>query len=658
MRTKILAALAFSALALLAIGCGAGRVIPPSSTGHLRFTGKVHGGQNPVSGASVYVYAAGNGGYGGNSQGAYPGNASVSLLGPSPNGAWPTQQDGNGNYYVTSDSNGDFGLTGDFTCTAGQQVYIYAIGGDSGGGPNSADGFLAVLGNCPGSGDFSSVYPNVIVNEISTVAAAYVMAPFASDALHVSIPNTPLANLGLKNAFANANNLVDLTSGNVRTATPYGNGTVPSATIITLANILASCVNSANQTVNNQSQPSSLCSTLFSTLYAFGTSGTQATDTATEAIYIAQNPGANTSNLFTLPTGTPPFSGGLTSTPNDFSLSITYTSGGGINTNTYSPYVAIDQAGNAWFSDLNNIYVIGLSPQGVPLAGSPFVVPGLAGPDGLTLDTAGYLWVVDEAAAPSTLTKIDSSGNVAGSISLPLEAEYVASDGSGNIWSPSNSSASTTYYLSQISDTSVSLVQNLTAGGLSSPYNVAVDGLNDVWVINATGSLTEYMSGGTPSPNGPFAGGGIGLDQPTYLALDPQNNVWVQGSADSLSAIDNSGNALINSPFVAGNSNASGSGLAIDGQGHAFTLSYGLVGSSGNYYNYIMAYDTTGTQLLGANGLLTPQVSPNFIAIDGSGNLWMASNSGEAEMIGVATPVVTPLVANLVAPYSAPASKP
>ncbi len=37
-----------------------------------------------------------------------------------------------GDYYVTTGSDGSFSISGDYTCTAGQQVYLYAVGGDPG----------------------------------------------------------------------------------------------------------------------------------------------------------------------------------------------------------------------------------------------------------------------------------------------------------------------------------------------------------------------------------------------------------------------------------------------------------------------------------------------------------------------------------------------
>ncbi len=49
--------------------------------------------------------------------------------------------------------------------------------------------------------------PYMVVNEVSTVAAAYAMAGFATDATHVGSSGTALALTGIANAFANAANL-------------------------------------------------------------------------------------------------------------------------------------------------------------------------------------------------------------------------------------------------------------------------------------------------------------------------------------------------------------------------------------------------------------------------------------------------------------------
>ena len=135
--------------------------------------GRVHGGQNPVSGASVYLYAVGTGGYGGNGIAASSSNASTSLLNSSVLSQTPAGgKDGSNNYYATTDSNGNFSISGDYTCpSANTQVYLYAVGGNPGLAPgtnNSAAGLLAGLGSC---GSLSSS-TFVTVNEISTAATA------------------------------------------------------------------------------------------------------------------------------------------------------------------------------------------------------------------------------------------------------------------------------------------------------------------------------------------------------------------------------------------------------------------------------------------------------------------------------------------------------
>jgi PKD repeat protein len=156
-------------------------------------TGLVYGGQQPVAGAHVYLFAANTTGYG---------QASVSLL----NAANTSYSDALGAYVITG-SNGGFSLTGEYSCTNGQQVYLYVLGGNSGSGVNSASGLMAAIGNCPSS------MTTVTVNEVTTVAAAYALAGFATDATHISSSGTALAQVGVANAFANAGNLASLATG-------------------------------------------------------------------------------------------------------------------------------------------------------------------------------------------------------------------------------------------------------------------------------------------------------------------------------------------------------------------------------------------------------------------------------------------------------------
>ena len=188
---------------VLVSGCSISTTSAPTADAGLAIQGKVFGGQQPIVGAQVYLFAANAGVFTPNANGY--GNASVSLLTSGTgrtldNSGGPT----NGDYYVTTLTGGAFSITGDYTCTANTQVYLYALSGNPGSGgfaDNPSSGLLAALGNCPSGGTFSSsLY--VVVNEVSTAGTAYAIAGFATDATHVSSSGTALAKTGIGNAFA------------------------------------------------------------------------------------------------------------------------------------------------------------------------------------------------------------------------------------------------------------------------------------------------------------------------------------------------------------------------------------------------------------------------------------------------------------------------
>ena len=158
----------------------------------------VHGGQNPIVGAHVYLYAIAGNGYGG---------ASTSLLTSTGN---TTKDVSDNNYYVTSDSNGNFSITGDYTCGSPSHYYLYAVGGDSGSGANSAATLMASLGSCT-LPNFASQFINV--NEVSTIATAYAFSGYAVSGTQISSPNTAAAGKAVNYASFTVTNLETLTTG-------------------------------------------------------------------------------------------------------------------------------------------------------------------------------------------------------------------------------------------------------------------------------------------------------------------------------------------------------------------------------------------------------------------------------------------------------------
>ena len=113
---------------------------------------------------------------------------------------------------MTTQTGGAFNITGDYTCpSSNSQVYLYSIGGDPGlgDGANPSAGLLASLGTC----NKLSSLTYVVVNEISTIATAYAIAGYATDATDVSSSGSALAQVGIANAFASTANLETLNLG-------------------------------------------------------------------------------------------------------------------------------------------------------------------------------------------------------------------------------------------------------------------------------------------------------------------------------------------------------------------------------------------------------------------------------------------------------------
>ena len=282
-------------------------------------SGTVHGGQQPVIGSHIYLFAANSLAYGGSGIPPVSLNASVSLLNNVPGKTTLDSSGGptNGDYFVTTDASGAFSLTGDYQCTTGSQLYLYALGGNPGAGNNAAIGELAALGSCTSPSSLAATFPFVTINEATTVAAAYTFAGFATDATHVSSGLSALAQTGIANAFANAANLVNVATGTVRSTIPSGNAIVPQTTINTLANILSACVNSTSAVTT--------CANLFGNISTSSILASRATETATAAIYIAQNPGVNVASLFNYVTASAPFQPVLNAAPNDFTIGLHFT---------------------------------------------------------------------------------------------------------------------------------------------------------------------------------------------------------------------------------------------------------------------------------------------------------------------------------------------
>ena len=273
-------------------GC-AMRQAPVSITGPT-LHGVVHGGQQPVTQSTIQLYAVGNSGDGSI---AYP------LLNPAPQ----------------TDNNGNFNITSTYTCpSTSSLVYIVANGGNPGlaaGTNNSSIALVAALGDC------SNLSGNTLIDidEVTTVAAAYAFAPFASSASTIGSSTADAATLLADFSFASA--LADSSMGVSPGPGQVAGTTVPVNEINTLADLLANCINSPGGTSGDGSS----CGNLFLQTAIRGAA--PATDTFTAALHLADGPTLNTMPIFGLIGTSGPFQPVLASQPQDFSVGLTVTSG-------------------------------------------------------------------------------------------------------------------------------------------------------------------------------------------------------------------------------------------------------------------------------------------------------------------------------------------
>ena len=640
-------------------------VTVPIQTSLKGITGNVHGGRQPIIGAHIFVLAAGtsaNAGFYSASSGssglipASAANASTSLLTAGVNTTLDTTATDAtfGDFYVTSDANGNFSLNGDYTCTAGTQIYLYALGGQPTTGiTNAAAGLMSALGQCPSTRTMAATTPFALVNEVSTVAAAYALAGYATDALHISSSGSALATTGIANAFTNAANLFDISAAHGAIAlatTPAGNGTVPQTTLDALANSLAACVNSTGP---NSTQ----CTTLFKEATSNGVFCStppctdQPADTATAAINIAHYPSARTttgsnttvSDIFALAAaiGTP-YLPALSAAPNDFSIGLNFAVA-----SLSEPFgIAIDASGNTWVASPRNNSVARLSSTGAVLSGTTGYTTDLSYPLEIAIDLSGNAFV--QSSFLYNYTEYSPTGAFLNSSATPDDGEYIAVDASGNVWFTSKYENCTgpcfyTYYYDKVANPGGSILASGTMPTAQEGNVMAIDGNGNAWMAT-TGILTEYSSSGSllSGANG-FTNAGIGADG---IAIDSSGNVWTANYSNTVAKINNSGTALsgTNGYTVSGLTQARS--LAIDGAGNVWLSNVG--GSPGS--SSIVEASSSGATVSGSTGYQGGSLNvPQGIAVDGSGNLWISNFNSNTitELIGAATPVITPIAAGL-----------
>jgi len=595
----------------------------------MNIAGKVHGGQQPVSGSTIQLYAANTT----TNQGA-----STPMLTTT----------------VTTAADGSFTITHDYTCPASNPlVYIVSTGGNPGlgGSVNNTDlALMSLLGTCTSLS--SSTY--VLINELSTVASVQALSSFMSDYAHVGSAASNL--VGVAGAFATASYTYDFSTGNFS-----DNGAdlgLPELQLNTLANILAACVNSAGG-VSGDSSP---CGKLLSL------DGGGSSDTVTAALQMTQSPGHNTSQLYGLISGSAPFQPYFTTVPTDFTAVVGYTVPPNIQAGT------LDSNGHIWLYtggyNYDTVADQSTDTQGViTVYDNNFnqlftISPGTGGlyyPNGMTPDASGHVFTIN---ANNTISEFNSTGTAVspaggwptgftstftgigsgnGYVTSDSQAGPIGVDAQGNIWVVAPTTATTGCYGELNSSGSIITPTGISAfcttiGTLTS---AATDGSGNAWAlgfqaigkVNASGTLaaTAPTSASCFEPEFNAFFSNLDFDVATFDVLydHVHNQLWGL-SETGAGAITDSGTAVFcdpaspTMPFIGeyaststtpGDPYSAGSLLltsaVLDGGGNLWFTTEGVaatgtVGAAAGTFNGTVKYSTFLGEISPSGTLLTP----------------------------------------------------
>jgi streptogramin lyase len=560
-------------------------------------------------GAHIYLFAANTAGYG---------TPSISML----NAAQPgVANDAIGNYILT-DQFGSFSISGDYTCTTGQQVYLLALGGNPGlppGEDNPALALMAAFGACPpGQSNFAGTIPYVSINEVSTVAAVYALSGFMTDAIHVSSAATPGALQGIANAFRAVPNLVDIATGNARLQSVQGNGDVPQAEINSLANLLVNCVNSDG---------TAGCAQLFSN--APDSTGAEPTDTVIATLNIAHNPGANPAALYAASQLTAPFQPTLTAAPNDWTLALTFYADSMVG--PYFP--AIDSTGNIWIPGYANNTLTEFDTTGKNLSGETgFTGGGLNLPYSIAIDAIDNAWVVNfDSTNSSTVSKFSAAGVslISSPFACDTECFFPAFDAAQNLWISGSQRAT-------VLRPDGSVLKKFT---ITPAYDsgIAVNSTGIGWTIGQPGLLYRITLPSTYSTTTETTTA-TGTDL-TSVAIDSADHVWYASAKNNALGVSDKNGVLVSpSNGYTGGGLKGPAQIAIDGSNRVW-----IANRDGNS---LSAFTNTGAPISPTTGYQAPNISgPRGLAIDASGNVWLTNFTYNTltEFIGIATPAATPI---------------
>lgn len=635
-------------------------------------SGKVHGGNQPVIGATVTLWFAGQG--------------APAIL------AATTTTDTTGSFNFTKDTAGGHdGTTPNWSCPSSggsPLVYVLSQGGNTQNNgiatqTNTAADFIALYGDCPTISGANFVY----MSEVTTVATMAAVQQFFNPADHtlradstgqqrlvmLNLPNTVAILADAATGLANASKSISAAGGGSIAPGVALTATPEAAKINTLANILSACVNGADATA-------SACGTLFSaaappipnTTNLNGGTFPTATDTLQALFYILTNPtNSNTTNLSTLfglqPAVGAPYVPSLSAAPTDWTIGVSYASTGsscGTGNFISSPTdINIDGQDNVWFGNAE----AGGNLSAISAAGAPiFCVnfdPGASATGG-TLDANALtpnnyspnVWF----AGPSTMYRYNPITKATLAFPVGVLPLAITADGAGNVYFTTSDGTTGSLYMLPAAATAPAAVAPVQISNTVGPNPVRLMADNqsstpkatpgNIWVSSGSNFISQVsptaatgagiLNGFLTTPYAAPSGSSYGL------TLDHNSDVFASAvDTGAIFQLSRSGTTWSPAggswPFTAASAGISGpTGIAVDGRANTWipnSTSPSL--SEISFFGPNPLSPSTGFQkdptYLNANTAL---------AVDQAGNVWVAGtgNNFITEIVGGAVPLYAP----------------
>lgn len=661
--------------------------------------GRVHGGNQPVGGAIVNLYYAGQNGMGsGNTTSANPGVGAPILAATT-----TSANDGTGSFVFTQDpNNGDTTTGNTFACPTSSDplVYVVARGGNTLNTQvtsvnNAASAFIGVYGLC--SKLATSGFLDL--SEVTTVATMTALQQYFNPVTEsIGADGIAASKQALLNSVATISTMVDPATGTALSSSPIsgagaymGNGatnvtvtaTPDVAKINQLANILSACI-------NNASASASGCTTLFANATPPSTATTSrpyhtaafpaATDVLQAIYYILTNPtngsSANLQTLFTLPPALSPYPSTLSAAPSDWTISITYSSnstcGNGGSFISQPRALSVDINGNLWISNdqVGTGNLTEISANGVPTTCLP-----LGASRGAAIDTLGNVWYATTDSkniyrySPGTTLGVPQGLLTFPTTQTPLA---VAADGSGNVYFSTIAATALAHNsLYEIpgaaaAPAAVAPVQISSILG-PLPISLMVDKSSSIWATSGSNFVSRVTAGasGDPSFLNGFSTTPFSLAEGTYgVAVAKDNSVFVSSGGSSSTVSYLTGSGITYAP-ASGWPTASGLGginnpasVVLDGAQDLWAVNNSNDSVSG--LDSISEFNLSGANLTpngttnGGIQLTSGTSGGRAIIIDQSGNIWIGGDGTSTnpsnfvtEIVGGGVPVYQPYAVGL-----------